>query len=1219
MKTKLLFGSALVVLIGFGALKLWQGRQSSPTQRVMEATQRSVSSEPKIVSQTAVHPTSGVRQNADAAPAWAVPYGKEFWRLSQTHANGSHQSKLNGIPSPKPLNLGEVIDRVTHAWVARSPGSLPTVQAKTYTATLDGNAVRISPDRPPNTREDRSMPPSPSAEPDVRQLAALADRTPETPEEEDALMARLTALAQEQSAAAGPSIPSQAAPMLSSQHQLLDPRLRPQPDPQTEASFQTTSIRQGDRHLFSAAADSLPWSVVGNTAQALLEPTAGVIEHLETHAQGVAVTWVFSRPLANQGAVTVEAQLTGLTYAGETAQGFHFADANGLARLRIGKATLVDAAGSSWPVPMAADGDSIKITVPDTLLAQAQYPFAIDPVISPEFGLDQPVLVAAPGAQQLPAVAANGSLFLVVWEDARNPASAVANVYGTRVKDDGTIADPNGLEITTDGGTAPAAAANGDGFLVVWEDGRDAAKNGLDIYGTRISSGGQIVDAGGIPISKADRDQLAPAASASGSDSFVVWQDGRNVETAPDIYGTLVTSKGEVALPDGIPIGVGGSIQISPAIAFNGENHLVVWAEQGQSGEFGIHGMRVSPSGTLLDPNGLPISTVAGDKLVPSVAAQGKDFLVVWEDYRNADTAFIDIYGGRVSGDGSLPDRGGFPIGTGEAFRFAPAVAAGTSDYLVVWQDLRNLAESGIDVFGARVTTAGEVSDPNGIPINTAAADQTSPALAFNGNHYLVAWTDARNAEMSDLDIYGTFVSPEAKVSDPAGMLLSTGSSDEQHPATAATASNYLVVWQDYRNALTNGVDLYGVRVGTNGEVLDLSALPICTAPGDQVLPAVAATGGTYLAVWEDYRNAGANGADIYGTRVTEAGAIQDSPAIPISTSTASELAPAVAGGPANEFFVVWQDGRNLAETGPDIYGTQVNGSGTVSTPSGVPITTTAEAQYSPALSFNGTNYLVVWADERNLGLSGVDIYGTRLSGTGDVLDSDGIPISQALGDDLSPAVASAGGSFMVVWGDARNADTTGNDIYGARISGAGDVLDSDGIPLGVAADFQALPAVAASDPSYLVVWQDGRNSSTTGVDIYGTQVNADGSVSGAAFAINTASSDQESPKLASGSPRTFLVVCQSLASGSSRAVGNLVNLDVFPVITRIDKVATSATLTWLSLSGRTYRVQYKPSLSVTGWNDLSGDVTATNSTASKADNTLNNVTNRFYRVGLLP
>ncbi len=1218
MKAKTILWSALVLLVVLSALGLWQARRGGTERMKTRATPPSSGLASRNAAKTDSADAIHIYQHPEEAPSWSIAYGNEFWRR--------RDAKPDPIPAqPHPsIDLSDVIERVSHALTADRPGTLPTVQARTYAATVDGAGLRFAPYHPPGSGAGASAGASSAvrntgseSKGKEQRLSALATRTPETPEEEDLLMTGLSALAAEEAEAQ--AIEKKSADSQRDGAHRPDSGWRPQREPETEAAFQTVSVRQENHELYAASASSLKWAVLGNTAQALLDPASGLVEHFECGGQGVAVTWVLPRPLADQGPLVVEARLTGLAYAGQTPAGHHFADRTGTARLRVGNVTVIDAAGATWQVGMQVRDDSLRITVPSVILAQASYPLAIDPLVAPEFGMDTPIVVPAPAAQQNPAVAANAGNFFVAWEDQRSAGAAGAGIFGTRVTGTGIISDPNGIAISPAGAATPAVAANGTGFLVVWADGRNAATKGIDIFGARVNSAGRVVDAGGLPICTAAGDQLSPAATADGSDSFVVWQDGRNVDTAPDIYGARVTSGGVVSDPNGIPISATLGVQATPAVAFNGTNFLVVWADQRGIGDFDTYGARVSKTGQVLETAGIPISTVAGGEFFPKVAAKGTNFLVVWEEHRNADTGFVDIYAARVSGAGMVLDRGGFPVGSGSGDRFTPTVAAGLTDYLVVWQDSRNLGTSGQDIYGARVTTGGVVSDASGIPISTAANDESTPVLSFNGSQYLVAWSDQRNFDTTDFDVYGAFVTAAGKVATAAGFAISTGSSDEQRPAVAANGSSYLVVWQDYRNSATSGADLYGVRVSAAGAVLDPSAIPISTAAADQVMPAVAARRGDYLVVWEDYRNAGTTGADIYGTLVTTAGVVLNPGGIGIGVANADQLAPAVAGAGTN-YLVVWHDGRNLASSGLDIYGSRVSSSAAVQDSSGLALCTVPGAQYGAAVAFNGTNFLVVWSDERNLGVTGVDVYGRRVTPAGALLDSPNIAITQAAGDDLFASISSAGGAFLVAWDSGRNAGTTENDIYGARVTGAGVVSDPGGIPIGVAADFQSTPAVAASGTNYLVVWQDARNAGASGVDIYGARVGTDGSVlDTSGLAINLGPSDQQYPKLASGSPRVFLVACQSLEGGSRRSVGNFVYLDDFPVITHIGVSGSTATLTWLSLSNRTYRVEFKPKLTAPVWSNLTPDIIATGPAATQVDNTLGAALMRFYRVVLLP
>ena len=78
------------------------------------------------------------------------------------------------------------------------------------------------------------------------------------------------------------------------------------------------------------------------------------------------------------------------------------------------------------------------------------------------------------------------------------------------------------------------------------------------------------------------------------------------------------------------------------------------------------------------------------------------------------------------------------------------------------------------------------------------------------------------------------------------------------------------------------------------------------------------------------------------------------------------------------------------------------------------------------------------------------------------------------------------------------------------------------------------------------------------------------------------------------------------------------VTLAPAPVITSIDLTNGAANVTWTSLAGATYQVQYNDSLDSSNWIDFSPDTTATNSTTVQT-NIPSNVSQRFYRVVLLP
>jgi hypothetical protein len=81
------------------------------------------------------------------------------------------------------------------------------------------------------------------------------------------------------------------------------------------------------------------------------------------------------------------------------------------------------------------------------------------------------------------------------------------------------------------------------------------------------------------------------------------------------------------------------------------------------------------------------------------------------------------------------------------------------------------------------------VLDGGGLAISTAANSQYSPALAFDGVNYLVAWEDYRSG--TNYDIYGARVSPAGSVFEP--FALATSGTDERSPAVARAGAGRVV------------------------------------------------------------------------------------------------------------------------------------------------------------------------------------------------------------------------------------------------------------------------------------------------------------------------------------------------------------------------------------------------------------------------------------------
>ena len=319
----------------------------------------------------------------------------------------------------------------------------------------------------------------------------------------------------------------------------------------------------------------------------------------------------------------------------------------------------------------------------------------------------------------------------------------------------------------------------------------------------------------------------------------------------------------------------------------------------------------------------------------------------------------------RISGPEALADEG------------TPTAAWNGNDneYLVVWSDPRDPVNRGDDIYGRRVAEDGALIDGD-IRISgpEAVANEVDPAIAWNTTEYLVVWSDDRKAGLRGTDIYGQRLSAAGEPVGDAFRISGAGALDyEAKPAVAWTGSEFLVVWEDGRNSAERNTDIYGRRVSAAGEPQGSDIrISGTNAVADEVSPTLAWTGGEFLVVWSDSRNEVDRGWDIRGRRVSVAGA-PDGKDFRISgtSATADDSVPAVSWSGAG-YLVVWQDWRLLPDRQTDIYGRLVSVAGK---PTGANFRVCGpEAtgwDWVPAVSWGGMlvdQYLVVWQDERNWG-----------------------------------------------------------------------------------------------------------------------------------------------------------------------------------------------------------------------------------------------------------
>ncbi len=708
--------------------------------------------------------------------------------------------------------------------------------------------------------------------------------------------------------------------------------------------------------------------------------------------------------------------------------------------------------------------------------------------------------------QRDPKVAYNSSQdeYLVVWWDDRDRIMTGYNVYGRLIAGNGDIGTSDCPIITTASDQQyPDVAYNSttSEYLVVWQDYRHGD---WDIYGRKISDYCTQLD-NDFPVSRTPGRQWYPAVAYNSvaNQYLTVWWDSRNSQTSgEDIYGQIVSPSGAL-LKDNFPISTADGFQGYPDVACNSENneYLATWADNKNSAStgFDIYAQRVSSQGELLDSQDNPgadpavnfaVSRAASDQDHPMLIYDSgtNQYLAAWQDMRHGG---LDIFAQLVSGQGELLGQTGDP-GADPAVNFSisaapnnqerPALAYGKDGYSAVWQDSRHYDFVEEDIYGQRLSNQGESLDSS-FPLVTTPIFQTHPAAAYDGfQSHLVVWQDERNAANTDYDIYGQIVDIRGTLPS-INFPISTAASDQYFPAVASnTQGEFLAVWQDSRHG---NWDIYGQSISNKG-TLSEDNFEISVAASDQCFPALAYGSDSdqdrYLIVWQDHRN---GNWDIYGRCIVPDGDQGD--IFPITVAEDNQERPDVVYNSINnEFLVIWQDYRDVNW---DIYGRRISGQ---CSPTGeeFPIAQDPSRQWYPALAYNssGSQYLAVWWDNRSAAAAGGDIYGQQLSPEGE-LQGDSFSISDAQSLQWYPDVAysSFDNDYLVVWGDNRNSIGTAFDIYGQRVTSAGE-MNGDNFPISISPDNQRYPVLSHNtlEDQCLVVWQDDRNYHALLWEIYG-------------------------------------------------------------------------------------------------------------------------------------
>lgn len=300
----------------------------------------------------------------------------------------------------------------------------------------------------------------------------------------------------------------------------------------------------------------------------------------------------------------------------------------------------------------------------------------------------------------------------------------------------------------------------------------------------------------------------------------------------------------------------------------------------------------------------------------------------------------------------------------------------------------------------------------------------------------------------------------------PALTVSATGCAGSSHPVPAVTSdgTNFLTVvyaCSDPSSAVSNWM---GVLEGPDGSVqktFNITA-PTASAGVQPYLHAVSGFDGThYLVVYED-ASASTSTAPLESIVLGTDGSVVAGPTMVATAFLADTAIPTEREALAfdgSRFLLIYTEGGGPPGSTPEVSGVFLTPGTGQTAASAFAISQGPGAGHdSPAIAFDGTNYLVVWVDEVT---SPIGLHAMRISKAGAAVDAAPfalVDLSTAVLQepccDLEPTVSFDGTNYLVAYRDPRGvAPPSGGNfasISAARVSPAGTLLDGTSTTPGI-------------------------------------------------------------------------------------------------------------------------------------------------------------------------
>lgn len=327
----------------------------------------------------------------------------------------------------------------------------------------------------------------------------------------------------------------------------------------------------------------------------------------------------------------------------------------------------------------------------------------------------------ARGLSTRPSLVWTGTGYALTWVDSRHGALIG---YLARFDERGALLSPEQPLAETIWAMSPSLAWNGDGFGLAWYEQPMGAPT--DLRFLRLGADGSVMPPA-VRFAAEDGWSYAQRLVAAGEGYGLAWSDER--EGQLEVYFTVLARDGQPRWPP-TRLSMNARRAIRPDVVHTGDGFGTVWADW-PDGRDDIYFARLDGEGMLV---GEPRALTRGESAAtyPAIAWTGEEFLVVWSDHVDGRVVMQ-----RVSPDGRRFEQDVRITGQGaQAGRVAIAWTGRAA--VVSWVDQRDFIGS---IRLTAVTPAGERLLPEQ-RLGRRERPAALPTMVWTGRDIGIAWVE---------------------------------------------------------------------------------------------------------------------------------------------------------------------------------------------------------------------------------------------------------------------------------------------------------------------------------------------------------------------------------------------------------------------------------------------------------------------------------------------